>query len=97
MLWLFSITTLFILLLRLFQLWLLGAPLGWLLCPLICSHLFCFQAHPCFLALEDASRGLLCIFSAPALESDISSRSSVLVRLLLLGGFVFNKDEKLKC
>lgn len=44
MLWLFSITMLFILLLRLFQLWLLETLLGWLLCPLICSHPFVFSS-----------------------------------------------------
>lgn len=44
MLWLFSMTMLFILLPRLFQLWILEAPFVWLLCLLICSHPFVFSS-----------------------------------------------------
>lgn len=69
-----SSAMLFIFLLKLFQLWPLGALSGWVYVPLTCLIAFWFWVLLYFLVLQDAP-GSSCIFPAPILESAISPRS----------------------
>lgn len=93
-LWMVSITMLFVLLLKLFQLWPLEAPSGWLLCP--------FDMYPSFCVFEDilafwhykVHQGLLCyyIFCPSPRTRHIPKGLSVGYACCYWGGFVFNEE-----